>query len=42
MIIVALGLVAGIAYLAWTMPIEQNKRRVPIRVRTDDHRRPRR
>lgn len=42
MIIVALGLMAGIAYLAWTMPGEEQMRRIPVRVRTDDRRRPRR
>lgn len=44
MIIVVLGVVAAIAYLAWWAPTDEQTqmRRIPIRVRDDDPRRRRR
>ena len=42
MVLVVLGLMAGIAYLAWHTPTQGEARRVPIRVRSDDPRRKRR
>lgn len=42
MIIVTLGVLATIAYLAWNMPAQGEMRRVPVRIRKDDPRRPKR